>query len=741
MNNSIAVPNERAWPLSPYTPQQPERPGQRTYSAGQILDFPTLVRILHHWRWLILGAVVLGFAAAIIITLLTTPIYRATVTIEANPPTVSVSDEQSREREATVQNPYDFVVTQVGLLSSKNVAERTAQELNLANNPDFVAPGPDASTRLKIAAGKVEGGLKVTTPEEGNLIKFTYDTNSPQLAALIANGVADSFINSTLQRRYEASAYARKFLERQIAKTRGDLERSERSLVAYAQQQGIINTGKASDGKQADGDANSLQGESLITLNQALAAATARRVAAEGAYRQALATGPTTEVTASTQALRQQRATLQADYQQKRTFMKPEHPDMVSLQAQIDELSKQIARESAQMSSGHTNTMLADYRASLSAEQALQGRVNQLKGAVLNLRGRSIQYNILQREVDTNRSLYDALLQRYKEIGVAGGIGMAPVSIVDRADTPGLPYKPNLLKNLLFGLAGGLLAGIAAAVGLEFANDTVKTREDVRSKLGLACLGAVPKMTARGTFVEELKNPSSLVSEAYSAVVAALRFSTESGMPKTLLVTSTQPGEGKSSTALAISQNFARREKKVLLIDGDLRKPAFKAASDKIGLTKLLTNEDHVDQHVVETQHSNLWLLPSGPLPPNPADLLSTGRFRTILSQAAERFDLIIVDAPPTLGLADAPLLAAAAGTVMFVVESGKTRTRAAIEALNRLESTGAHIVGAALTKSTDSLGGYGYKRYGYGYGYGYGHHKIDKRREEILMIPQGADG
>ena len=741
MNNSIAVPNERAWPLSPYTPQQPERPGQRTYSAGQILDFPTLVRILHHWRWLILGAVVLGFAAAIIITLLTTPIYRAKVTIEANPPTVSVSDEQSREREATVQNPYDFVVTQVGLLSSKNVAERTAQELNLANNPDFVAPGPDASTRLKIAAGKVEGGLKVTTPEEGNLIKFTYDTNSPQLAALIANGVADSFINSTLQRRYEASAYARKFLERQIAKTRGDLERSERSLVAYAQQQGIINTGKASDGKQADGDANSLQGESLITLNQALAAATARRVAAEGAYRQALATGPTTEVTASTQALRQQRATLQADYQQKRTFMKPEHPDMVSLQAQIDELSKQIARESAQMSSGHTNTMLADYRASLSAEQALQGRVNQLKGAVLNLRGRSIQYNILQREVDTNRSLYDALLQRYKEIGVAGGIGMAPVSIVDRADTPGLPYKPNLLKNLLFGLAGGLLAGIAAAVGLEFANDTVKTREDVRSKLGLACLGAVPKMTARGTFVEELKNPSSLVSEAYSAVVAALRFSTESGMPKTLLITSTQPGEGKSSTALAISQNFARREKKVLLIDGDLRKPAFKAASDKIGLTKLLTNEDHVDQHVVETQHSNLWLLPSGPLPPNPADLLSTGRFRTILSQAAERFDLIIVDAPPTLGLADAPLLAAAAGTVMFVVESGKTRTRAAIEALNRLESTGAHIVGAALTKSTDSLGGYGYKRYGYGYGYGYGHQKVDKRREEILMIPQGADG
>jgi capsular exopolysaccharide synthesis family protein len=207
-------------------------------------------------------------------------------------------------------------------------------------------------------------------------------------------------------------------------------------------------------------------------------------------------------------------------------------------------------------------------------------------------------------------------------------------------------------------------------------------------------------------------------------------------MPKVLLVTSTQPGEGKSSTALALAQNFARREKRVLLVDGDLRKPAFKASSDKTGLTKLLTSDDRIDGHVVPTQHDNLMLLPSGPIPPNPADLLSTGRIRIILNEAAEAFDLVIVDAPPTLGLADVPLIASAAGHVMFVVESGKTRTRTAIESLNRIESTGAHILGATLTKSSDSGGGYGYKRYGYGYGYG----KIDKKRTEILMIPQDAD-
>jgi hypothetical protein len=297
--------------------------------------------------------------------------------------------------------------------------------------------------------------------------------------------------------------------------------------------------------------------------------------------------GPTSDVTQSTQALRQQRATLEAEYQQKRQFMKPDHPEMLSLRAQIDELGKQISGEAAQMSAGRNNTLAAEYRGALSAERALQARVNQLKGAVLNLRGRSIQYNILQREVDTNRSLYDALLQRYKEIGVAGGVGMAPVSIVDRADTPTFPYKPNLLMNLLLGLGLGALAGLAGAIGLEFLNDTIKTREDVRKKLALPCLGAVPKTSAKDTFVEDLKNPTSIVSEAYSAIVAALRFSTDAGMPKTLVVTSTRSGEGKSSTALALAQNFARREKSVLLVDSDLRKPAFRAANDKVGLSKL----------------------------------------------------------------------------------------------------------------------------------------------------------
>nr|WP_283937904.1 polysaccharide biosynthesis tyrosine autokinase [Sphingomonas caseinilyticus] len=715
-----------------YDPSRGLRPGTATQPENPGLDLAALLRIVNNWRWLILGCLALGILVAIIVTLLTPPTYRSWVTLEVNPPTVEIMDEQSRDRSSTGANSWDFIATQVGLLSSRNIAERAAQDLNLPNNKEFVDSTANVPTRLRMATSKVASGLDVEVPEEGQLIRFSYVAESPQLSATIANQIAESFINSNLQRRFEASAYARNFLEKQIAKTRTDLERSERQLVAYAQAQGIIVTGSGEAGSSPS-DANSIQGESLIALNRALAEATARRVAAEGAYRSGVSVGPTADVTASTQALRQSRSSLEAEYQDKRTLMKPEHPDMLSLRSRIDELDRQIARESSQASSGRNNSLLAEYRGALAAERALQSRVGGLKSSVLNLRGRSIQYTILQREVDTNRSLYEALLQRYKEVGVAGGIGTSPISIVDRAEVPTGPYKPNLLLNLLIGFGLGLAAGLATAIALEFLYDTIKTRDDVRNKLGLGCLGAIPKATGQDSFVEALRDPSSLVSEAYSAVVTSLRFSTEEGLPKTLVVTSTRSGEGKSSTALAVAQNFARRGASVLLIDGDLRKPAFKAASDKVGLTRLLTSDDEAARnHILPTQFDDLWLMPSGPLPPNPADLLSTGRFQEILGEAAAQFDIVIVDAPPVIGLADSLLLSSVAAHVLFVIESGKTRTKAAVEALRMLGGTGTHLLGAALTKSKEDMGGYGYKAYGYG--------SLDRKRTEIRMIPHEAE-
>lgn len=719
------------WPLAPQSGGSLAQPyawaGPAPAPGAAEFNLAALLRILSEWRWLILGCVAIGLAAATTVTLLTTPQYRASVVLEINPPSVQLM-ENSQAKSGAGGDDKQFLATQYGLLESRSLAQRVAQELNLASNPELVPQETDRRTRQQIATGVLMQGVEVKPTPASNLVTLSFSSPSAELSARVANSFADSFINSNLERRYEASSYARDFLQRQIAKVKTELEASERQLVAYAQRQGIINTGSEDSG----GDANSLQGASLVSLNAALAAAQTRRIAAEQRYRQAASMGNSAEVNESTAAMRQQRATLEAEYQEKLNAFKPEYPEMVRLRSRIDAIDQQIRREVSTVAGGRSTSLLADYRAAAAEERSLQARVNQLKSAVLNLRGRSIEYNILQREVDTNRTLYDALLQRYKEIGVAGGIGTNLVSVVDRAEPPGGPYKPDLMLNLLIGLIAGLVAGVAAAFALEFINDTIKTPDDVRGKLGLASLGVVPKKASQKSMAEELSDQTSPISEAYFSLRTSLQFSTDHGVPKSLLVTSTRAAEGKSSTTLALAQNFARLGKRVILMDGDLRKPAFKTDVDpEHGFSKLLTNQELLEEHVLKTDTEMLWLLPCGALPPNPAELLASPRLAHLVAEATKQFDLVIIDGPPVLGLADAPLLGAVCEATMLVIESGKTRTRAAADASNRLKASGSHIIGAVLTK---------FRRPGVGYGYGYNYEPyryggVSSRERDIQLI------
>ena len=731
MGNDVVLPADRQSLPEPFGPVRGH--GLHLEDRGQDqggLDLQSLLRIFREHRKLILAMIVAGVIGGLVMTLMTPKLYRADVTLEVNAPKVEILNKENGG-DGPSQDSWDFVATQVGLLRSRALAERVAQELNLAADPAIVGTSGNPAERLRAATGVVAGGLTAEMPEDGQLIRYSYISTDPQLAAKVANGIADGFINSSLQRRFDASNYARTFLLQQINKTRGELEQSERKLVAYAQAQGIINTGSGEAGSTTT-DASSLQGSSMIALNSALASATARRVMAEGAYRQANLAGGSAEVNQSTSGMRAAKAGIEADYQDKLTLLKPDHPDMVAMRSRIEELNRQIGAEQSRVAGGKATSLLADYRAAAAAEASLRSQVAQLRGSVLDLRGRSIQYNILQRDVDTNRGLYDALLQRYKQVGVAGGIGTSPVSIVDRAEVPGGPFKPNLTYNLLAGLAAGLLAGLGLALALEFLNDTIKTREDVRAKLGLACLGVIPKQSGGGSIIEELKDVTSAATEAYSAVLAALRFSTENGAPKALLITSSMAAEGKSSSALALAQNYARRGENVLLIDADLRRPVFKAHSSRQGLTKLLTNDDSIRAHIVDTQYDNLSLLPCGPTPPNPADLLATPRFETIIREASRQFDRVVIDGPPVLGLADATLLATVVGSVAMVVEAGRTKTKVARESLERLRLGGAHVLGAILTKSTEEANQYGYRLYQYG--------AVDDRREEVILISHQSD-
>ena len=703
-----------------------ERPDYVT-PRGSELNLHMMWHILWSWRWLILAATAAGLAAGVIATLLMTPRYRATAILELNPPAVQVMQDQQRLE--TISNDRQYLETQYGLLQSRALAERVAQELNLASNPNVASEEQSREVRQRTAVGMLTQNLTVEPSAQSRLVRITFESEDPQLSARVANGFAESFISSSLERRYQASSYARDFLQRQIGIVRQDLENSERQLVAYAQQQGIINVGSGGgEGAAPGADAGSPTAATLVALNNELSQATARRIATEQRFRQGQASGTTAEVSERTGNLRNTLAELRAEYQEKLEVFQPDYPTMVQLRSRISALEQSIQSEAGNVRAGRLGTLRAEYQAAAAEERQLQAQVNQLQGAVLNLRGRSIQYNIIQRNVDQNRALYDALLQRYKEIGVAGGIGSSQASIVDRAEVPGGPSEPNLMMNVLIGLALGLASGLGLALLLEFINDTIKTPDDVREKLRLAFLGGIPASKSKA--IDELQETNTPISEAYFSAITSLQFTTETGAPKVLLITSTRPAEGKSTSAWAIASSFGRLGRRVLLIDADMRKPAFVTGGEKSdGLANLLTNRDPLSAHVVKPDVEGVWLLPCGPLPPNPAELLSSPRLKALLAEASSQYDMVIVDSPPILGLADTPLLSSIATGTLLVVEAGKTRTRAAVEALGRLRQAGANPIGALLTR-------YKHDAVGYGYNYdAYRYDSVEGREREIRLI------
>lgn len=710
------------------------RPGK----ADSRFDVNEIWRIVAKWWWLIAGIAVACLLAAIVISLMITPIYRAQSTIEVNPEGVQVVGKEIGEVQPNQLDARAFLNTQVGLLKSRSLAERVARSTNLANNEALFEQDMPRPVRESAAASLVQSNATIEAQRDSSLITIAVESDDPERAARLANAYADNFIQSNMERRYEATSYARNFLQQRIAAVKARLEQSERQLVDYAQKQGIITLSVDSGGTGSVRQEQSIDAATLIQTNNALAQAKSDRIAAEQRFRQGA--GAQSRAAAisdpTVQALGQQRAQLEAEYQQKLALFKPEFPEMVQLRNQIDSLEKEIARQRSNVSGSASGTLQADYQAALARENELQAKVNEGKAGLLALRERSIQYTILQREVDTNRSLYDALLQRFKEVGVAGGVGANVVSVVDRAQVPNAPFKPNLPLNIVIGLAIGLMLGLGTAFSIEWIDDTIKTPDDVGTKLGLASLGVIPGVGKGLAVREQLEDPRSQVSEAYQSVRTALQFSTDHGVPRSLLVTSTRASEGKSSTALALAQTLASLGPSVLLIDADLRKPTFRGpTSTSQGLSTLLAGSDKVAESVHPTQMERLFLLPSGPIPPNPAELLATGRFKEILDEALQRFDHIIIDSPPVLGLADAPMLASSTEGTLMVIEAGAIRRAAALNSVNRLRASEARLMGAILTKFNAVKVGYGY---GYGYGYGedaYSYREGDSPKKQIELL------
>lgn len=706
-------------------------------------DYYRYLRIAVKYRWLIAGITSTAVILAIALTFLMTPVYRATASVQIDRDKINVVDMKDVQSDDSM-NGVEYLQTQYELLASRSLAERVVAALGLTDDPAFSPKAgqgfsiggllsstkaepqdatDDLEKRTRLTVDKLLRMLTVAPVRGSRIVKVSIDHTSPDLAQKIANGYAEAYIADNLDRRYDATSYARKFLEDRLQQLKIKLEESERQAVKYAEDQGIINL---------DGDKN-LASTDLEDVNKKLAEAKAERMKAELLWQRAQATNGLglKEILDSPaiQENRKLRSELAAQYQQKLAIYKPAFPEMVQLRNQIGELDRALQTEVAAIK----NSIEASYLAAKQAEEELAGQLTTTKSDVVDQRNRSIQYNILRREVDTNRTLYDGLLQRYKEIGVAGAVGANNISIVDRPTRPLFPRSPNLPLNVALALLAGLLLGALAALAMDYIDDTFKAPEDVEREVGMPVVGVVPKLLAGRTVDQELADGRSHMAEAVRSLRTGLQFATHNGLPKSMLVTSSKPSEGKTTNTIALAKSLAEVGLNVLLIDGDLRNASLHKrlrCSNEMGLSNYLVGSKLPEEVVQSTPHEGLVLMTSGPLPPNPAELIAGPRFASLLALANASFDVTLIDGPPVMGLADSPLLSSLTAATLVVIAANETRKSTVRVALRRLQFARANIVGVLLNK-------FDIAETGYGYGYGYGDYEYHSYGAKELSAPK----
>ncbi len=705
--------------ISNQSPRQEAMPAMRQY-----------LQFIQRRRAIILGSVGLALLIGAIATLLSTRKYSAVATIEIAREVSKVIDVKGVDEEVSAAD-VEFYQTQYGLLRSRRLAERVAAKLGLIDDPQFFrifsmyeeslfpkgGPTPAArAERTRIAGELLLKYMAVNPARLSRLVDISFTAPDPELASRVANTWTSTFIATNLERRFEATAYARDFLENRLEQIRQRLEESERRLVQYAAAQKIVNLPGVTSGDNRTTE-RSLVADDLAQFNVELGAATAERIKAEARRARSGELGAETEALTNTaiNGLRQKRADLSADYQKLMMQFTPEYPAAKTLNIQISALDRSIAREEMRVRNSFDTT----YRQTIGREHLLQDRVSKLKSDLLDQRRRSIQYTIYQRDVDTNRQLYDGLLQRYKEIGVTAGVGTNNVSLVDSADIPTKPSSPRLLINILIAALSGLAIGTGLAIARDQLDETIDDSSEVERRIGIPLLGAIPR--SKGDPVATLADPKSVLVDAYLSVQTNLAFATPLGTPSTLCVTSTRASEGKSTTALAIATMLAKSGQSVVLVDGDMRSPSVHAMlglANITGLSEFLSGNVFELDNLQQSNEFGLSILSAGQVPPNAAELLTGMRLRKLIDVLRHKFDNVVIDAPPVMGLADALLIGAAVEGTVFTIEAHAVRANLARTALDRLVMGHVRLFGCVLTMLDAKKAS---RAYAYDLGYGYG--------------------
>jgi capsular exopolysaccharide synthesis family protein len=674
-----------------------------------------------------------ALALAVIVTLLQTPRYTAETSLQINDQSAQILGKQDDISQDPVVSSADterFLQTQVDILKSRALSDRVAQKLRLFGNANFYnAMGvrqPDGDVNRReledITLRALEDSRSVSLPRNSRLATVSFTSTQPELSARVANTMASEFIQSNLQRRFDSSAYARSFIAGQLSEARAKLEVSERELNAYARQAGLIRDRDPNSGPDKRRGSESVTTASLLEINSAANQAEAARIAAQQRW-ELVARGnplnsPDVLANPAVSSLLGERARTEAELQKQRANHLEDYPAVAQLRAQVAAMNNQLDAVAKSIRA----SVKQQYDGAVETERSLKQQVIDLKGSSLEEQDRLVQYNLLAREADTNRTVYEGLLQRYKELNAAAGISASNIAIIDSAIPPILPSSPNLLRNLALALlAGVVVSGAFIYLRMQF-DDAVRVPEDVAGKFNMPLLGVIPlaKELDVGTALADPKSP---ISEGYNSLRSALLYSTAAGLPKTILFTSSQPSEGKSTTSMAVATGIARLGRKVVVVDVDLRRPSLHkgldgpAGDNAMGMTTLLTAQGTIDEVLRDTDVETLKVITSGPIPPSPTELLSSNRMHLLLEELKERFDCVVLDSPPILGLADAPLMAALVDGIVLVIQSDRSRRGSLKSSIRRVRGQHTSVLGAVLTKFDPTNTSNRYSEY-YGYNY-----------------------
>jgi capsular exopolysaccharide synthesis family protein len=702
------------------------------------------VRTIYRRRWSALWAFVTVLLVVVAYTMTATPVFEAKVQVLIQPENPNVISFQEVLQQEKGTNEY--YQTQYTILKSRALARRTIDSLKLWDSSEF---GGGAGTSGSSSVGRIIGGaigavmglfsknaetpavpaigetegqsrlintflgrLTVTPIRNSRLVDVRFASPDPQMAAVVANAIAKQYIEQNLEYKFMSTREASDWLGGQLAEQRKKLEESEQALQRYREQGNAV----------ALEDRQNIVVQRLADLSTAYTQARTGRIEKEALYNQlaslqnnrgALDSFPAVLSNTFIQGLKTQISDLQRQQAQLGEKLGENHPDMVKLASAIASTQARLDGEIGKV----VQSVRSEFLSAQAQERSLSNELETQKNDALALNRTGIEYSVLKREADSNKQIYEALMQRSKETGISGELKTSNIRVVDEAQQPRSPIRPRKLANLVLGIFGGLMVGLGLAFMLEFLDSRIKNPDEIQMRLGIPFLGIVPGLGPKelaGDPLLDVGLPAHF-TEAFRGIRTNVVFSSEETGSRAVLVTSTQPAEGKTIVTANLAISLAQTGQRVLLMDSDMRRPRQHEVfgiSASAGLSSVLAGRTKISDSVQKTTREGLWVLPAGPPPRNPAELLGSDRFKQLLKTLREHFDWVIIDSPPVMAVTDAAVIAHLATGVVFVVGCEQTARQLALRATRQLLAAKATFLGAILNRVDLDSNPYYYSHY-----------------------------